>query len=80
MAGAARAKIEGDSVGKDYWNDEDGDGYGNLEDEEVKAGHIMTIQTLGGRIQETVDGDPIYMLGAFKDSELNDIHWRKAFQ
>ncbi|EEP75501.1 sulfite reductase beta subunit [Uncinocarpus reesii 1704] len=68
---AGRAKLESDSVGKDYWNDGNGGEYEDLEDEAIKAGHIMTTQTLGGRIQETMDGDPIYMLGAFKENELH---------
>ncbi|WEW57392.1 hypothetical protein PRK78_002859 [Emydomyces testavorans] len=68
---AGKVKLEGDSVGKGYWDDEDGGGYGDLEDEEIKAGHIMATQTLGGRVKEPVDGDPIYMLGAFKENELH---------
>ncbi|EEH18360.2 hypothetical protein PABG_00923 [Paracoccidioides brasiliensis Pb03] len=39
--------------------------------EDEKAGVIMTTQTLGGRIKEPVDGDPIHMLGAFRDNELH---------
>ncbi|KAI1915495.1 hypothetical protein LOZ39_001107 [Ophidiomyces ophidiicola] len=70
-AGSGRMKIEGDSVGKGYWDDEDGGGYEDLEDEELKGGHIMATQTLGGRIQEPANGDPIYMLGAFKEDELH---------
>ncbi|EAS34916.3 uncharacterized protein CIMG_00270 [Coccidioides immitis RS] len=66
-----KTKLEGDSVAKDYWDDEDGGGYRDLEDEELKAGHIMTTQTLGGRIKEAIEGDPVYMLGAFKDNELH---------
>lgn len=46
---------------------EDGDVYDS--DEDKKAGVRMMTQTLGGRIVPAVDGDPIYMLGAFKDSE-----------
>ena len=37
-------------------------------DEDWKAGVIMEKLTLGGRIKPSVDGDPVYMLGAFRES------------
>ncbi|PGH18459.1 hypothetical protein AJ79_00529 [Helicocarpus griseus UAMH5409] len=48
-----------------------GDEEGMMEYEEEKGGVVMTSQTLGGRIKEAVEGDPVYMLGAFRDNELH---------
>ncbi|PGH07027.1 sulfite reductase (NADPH) hemoprotein beta-component [Blastomyces parvus] len=48
-----------------------GDEEGLMDYEDEKAGVIMTTQTLGGRIKEPVDGDPVYMLGAFRENELH---------
>ncbi|EGC47636.1 conserved hypothetical protein [Histoplasma capsulatum var. duboisii H88] len=48
-----------------------GDEEDMLDYEDEKAGVIMTTQTLGGRIKEPVDGDPVYMLGAFRENELH---------
>lgn len=44
----------------------EGDGYGSGD--EMRTGAVLSKQTLGGRIVEPVDGDPIYMLGAFRES------------
>lgn len=44
-----------------------GDEEGMMDYEDERAGVVMTTQTLGGRIKEPVDGDPVYMLGAFRD-------------
>ena len=41
-----------------------------IDDEDRKAGVIMAKLTLGGRIKPPVDGDPVYMLGAFRESRL----------
>ncbi|KAL2362083.1 hypothetical protein RJZ56_005024 [Blastomyces dermatitidis] len=48
-----------------------GDEEGLMDYEDEKAGVIMTTQTLGGRIKEPVDGDPVYMLGAFRENEFH---------
>ncbi|PGH34251.1 sulfite reductase (NADPH) hemoprotein beta-component [[Emmonsia] crescens] len=48
-----------------------GDEEGMMDYEDERAGVVMTTQTLGGRIKEPVDGDPVYMLGAFRDDELH---------
>ncbi|KMQ48545.1 DNA-directed RNA polymerase III subunit Rpc5 [Trichophyton rubrum] len=45
--------------------------YMDMDDEDRKAGVKMTTQVLGGRIKKPVDGDPVYMLGAFRDNELH---------
>ncbi|KAK2785463.1 hypothetical protein FQN53_007724 [Emmonsiellopsis sp. PD_33] len=42
-----------------------------MDYEDEKAGVVMTKQTLGGRIKEAVEGDPVYMLGAFRENELH---------
>lgn len=50
-----------------------GDEEDMLDYEDEKAGVIMTTQTLGGRIKEPVDGDPVYMLGAFRESMCDPL-------
>lgn len=43
----------------------------NIADEQDKKGQgesLLNLQTLGGRIKESEDGDPLYMLGAFRGS------------
>lgn len=65
----ARGRGEDASKGKGDAYDNDGYDDDGLEDEEYKAGVVMAHQTLGGRVKAPVDGDPIYMLGAFKESE-----------
>lgn len=62
----APARVDMAAKGKGDEYDEDSLA---LEDEEYKAGVVMAHQTLGGRVQSATDGDPIYMLGAFKKSE-----------
>ncbi|PGH11758.1 hypothetical protein AJ80_07019, partial [Polytolypa hystricis UAMH7299] len=39
----------------------------DADEEDRKAGVLMMTQTLGGRIKAAVEGDPVYMLGAFRD-------------
>ncbi|KAK2736399.1 hypothetical protein FQN57_000776 [Myotisia sp. PD_48] len=59
-------------VKSDVGDMDDGMGlYMDLEDEERKMGVTMTKQTLGGRIKKPIDGDPVYMLGSFRDNELH---------
>ncbi|KAK2812939.1 hypothetical protein FQN50_000960 [Emmonsiellopsis sp. PD_5] len=48
-----------------------GDEQSMMDYEDEKAGVVMTKQTLGGRIKEAVEGDPVYMLGAFRENELH---------
>jgi hypothetical protein len=45
-------------------------------DSNVSSDHedIVSTQTLGGKIVETSSGDPIYMLGSFRGSELHLSH------
>jgi hypothetical protein len=69
--------------GKEYVDEfEDGDGEGEGEDgygfdeyeqEEAdrRAGVLLGKQTLGGRIKPAIDGDPLYMLGAFRGEEFH---------
>lgn len=38
--------------------------------DERKGDSLLRVQTLGGRIKPPEDGDPVYMLGAFRGSEL----------
>lgn len=72
-AGAGAGKVKGEEMGG---KGED-DLYYDLEDEDRKMGVRMGKQTLGGRIKEPVDGDPVYMLGAFRESE--SCHVRREF-
>ncbi|KAK2763280.1 hypothetical protein FQN54_009916 [Arachnomyces sp. PD_36] len=63
--------------------DEEGDGYGyeggeggeddeyEREEADRRAGVLLGKQTLGGRIKPAVEGDPLYMLGAFRGDELH---------
>lgn len=45
-----------------------------LEDKMGEGGtSILRVQTLGGRIKPPVDGDPVYMLGAFRGSEFFSV-------
>ncbi|OJD13867.1 hypothetical protein AJ78_05714 [Emergomyces pasteurianus Ep9510] len=72
-AGTAGVDEEDDGVimGRKRQQNFMGDEESMMEYEDEKAGAIMTTQTLGGRIKEPVDGDPVYMLGAFRDNELH---------
>ncbi|EEQ35082.1 hypothetical protein McanCB56680_000416 [Microsporum canis] len=45
--------------------------YMDLDDDDKRAGVKMSTQVLGGRIKKPVDGDPVYMLAAFRDNELH---------
>ncbi|KAK2845274.1 hypothetical protein FQN49_005879 [Arthroderma sp. PD_2] len=64
--GIGKVKAEGGAGGADDMNV-----YMDMDDEDKKAGVKMTAQVLGGRIKKPVDGDPVYMLGAFRDNELH---------
>lgn len=56
--------------GDDDSDDDFAGGYArDPEEEDRRAGVLMAKQTIGGRIKEPVEGDPVYMLGAFRDSE-----------
>ncbi|KAL1952640.1 hypothetical protein VTO42DRAFT_4579 [Malbranchea cinnamomea] len=61
------SKTKGDEYGDDIYDEDQL----LLEDEDKKAAVIMGHQTLGGRVKAPVDGDPIYMLGAFKENQLH---------
>ncbi|KAI5308997.1 hypothetical protein KEM55_004330 [Ascosphaera atra] len=50
-------------------DDEEIDGYESNDDR--RAGVLLTTQTLGGRLMPPAEGEPVYMLGAFKDNELH---------
>ncbi|KAL1886645.1 hypothetical protein Plec18167_000577 [Paecilomyces lecythidis] len=39
--------------------------------DERKGDSLLCVQTLGGRIKPPEDGDPVYMLGAFRGSDLH---------
>jgi RPC5 protein len=76
-AGAAgcRIKSEDEMVGEGGLGvGDDGDeayaGVMGSDDEDRKVDVIMGKLTLGGRIKPPVDGDPVYMLGAFRESRL----------
>lgn len=63
-AGAgARVKMEGGDI--------------EMEDLEEKKGEggasLLRVQTLGGKIKVPEDGDPVYMLGAFRGSECSSL-------
>lgn len=60
--------------------EEDGDEeeFDEFEQEEAdrKAGVLLGCQTLGGRIKPAEEGDPLYMLGAFRGGELQiSLYW-----
>ena len=40
----------------------------DVKGEGGKAETMLRVQTLGGRIKDAEDGDPLYMLGAFRGS------------
>ena len=48
-----------------------GSGLGVSPDDDERE---LKVQTLGGKIAKAVDGDPIYMLGAFRGQELHLTH------
>lgn len=69
-AGAAsrgKGAAGGGNGGDIIMGEDEGDGYESNDDR--KAGVLLTTQTLGGRIVPPAEGDPVYMLGAFRDSE-----------
>ncbi|KAI5288151.1 hypothetical protein KEM54_005431 [Ascosphaera aggregata] len=68
VGAAGRGKGVGVGGGDIIMGEDEGDGYESNDDR--KAGVIMTTQTLGGRIVPPAEGDPVYMLGAFRESEL----------
>jgi len=41
------------------------------QDKKGQGGSLLNVQTLGGRIKESEDGDPLYMLGAFRGNNLH---------
>ena len=59
----SKTKIEG------YADDE----HELVEDEDGRDGVVMTQQTVGGRAKAPTDGDPIYLLGAFKNSGCRPV-------
>ncbi|KAI5305646.1 hypothetical protein KEM56_003770 [Ascosphaera pollenicola] len=67
--GGASGRGKGASGGDIIMGDDEGDGYESNDDR--KAGVILTTQTLGGRIVPPADGDPVYMLGAFRDNQFH---------
>jgi DNA-directed RNA polymerase, mitochondrial len=40
----------------------------DTKERKAQAISLLNVQTLGGRIKEPCDGDPIYMLGTFRES------------
>ncbi|KAK2736134.1 hypothetical protein FQN55_001874 [Onygenales sp. PD_40] len=67
-SGSGRGRGRGRGRGEDFFG---GDEQSMMDYEDEKAGVVMTKQTLGGRIKEAVEGDPVYMLGAFRENELH---------
>ncbi|KAN0069466.1 DNA-directed RNA polymerase III subunit Rpc5 [Elaphomyces granulatus] len=41
------------------------------QDKKGQGGSLLSVQTLGGRIKESENGDPLYMLGAFRGNNLH---------
>ncbi|KAK2794295.1 hypothetical protein FQN52_008653 [Onygenales sp. PD_12] len=68
VGGSGSGKGRGRGRGEDFFG---GDEQSMMDYEDEKAGVVMTKQTLGGRIKEAVEGDPVYMLGAFRENELH---------
>lgn len=65
-AGQVKAEDAGSTTKIEGWADDE---HELLEEEDRQDGVVMAHQTVGGRAKVPTDGDPIYMLGAFKDSE-----------
>lgn len=78
---AATTTIEGANAATDIGGDVEGledesELIQSLEnfDESVKRGRVLNKQTLGGQILKYEEGQPIYMLGAFRESKSGAVH------
>ncbi|KAL3467261.1 Sin-like protein conserved region-domain-containing protein [Aspergillus heterothallicus] len=60
----AQGKVKSEDGGQ-------GSGHGSLGGNEGTEASLLKVQTLGGRIKSPEDGDPVYMLAAFRGDKLH---------